>query len=728
MGYSQTLKKYTIDEWKDYYLDYTTLKQKAKKSNKNDEYFQDFKNSLYEELSKVNKFYFLLETKAVDEKNKIFNNFESKETLFVTDDIYTGKNTNKDKATSYNDINLRKSKTTESGQSMMGFDGLADFINIGKGFSKRKKEKHVTEFLHSLINIKSYRDINTSGFIGIAKIANQTLDGGRKNNGIKFIDWFMEKLKKNYFYKSRRISSIKKATKKMYKNMFAKDQPKKAKGVFRRLSRGKRANDTLYLLSGVFIGISSVLSIIYNLNYKSNVINAINNIFIGFILFGLSAKVFKNNLVNYKFIFNFDMASTMSDSSYLFMVSLMLLFNNLIFYIMNTKWLLPYSGSIPGILLVIYFFVLFNPFNILFLNSRIYLISVLSRAILLPTSTIRFRHFYFIDFLQTFKYSIVETSSYFLNENNTWIAFLIFSLFPIIRILQCLKRYSTSRLAFPHLINAFKYCMAVACVLMEIIRKYPSKDEVGFNFLDPYESILKYITAIFSFFWDVLIDWAIYRNRFMFPKKFYLFAIIFNFLVKAHSVLSSFETLRYLRHPVLASILEIFRRCLWTLIRVEVEHLNNCHDLKSNKAINLTAGELFYKKDIADTTIDPFAIETETDCEEEYRNRFVETSEDDLNFTRNDDANDYSVSTDQGSYHMNGIDDEFLMDSMTSIDKVGNDNIFNDTDDIYDDLSERMNDLLNDNENQKILDRYKLKDLSAIKDEECVNDKEHSDD
>jgi len=634
MGFSNSLKNNAVNEWKDYYLEYGRLRSKLR--------HRDFKTCLYNELSKVNNFYFLLEKKAVDEKNKIFEEAFKKEIEFekarteTTDNEFISKPSVKEmlfqdsETEAPNDVlSNNTSEDLDETSSLTLSDKFVDFMNIKKGFRKRKKEKHLTEFLNSLVKIKAYRDLNSTGFIKLAKKYSEI----HKNS--KFYSKFMEKLQENYFYKSKRISSIKNATKKMYKQLFAKNQPGKARSVFRRLGRGSKSIDIYYIASGMLMGISSCLSFVIKrelfLSRSSFLLfHSLNNFLWGVILFGLCLKIFKIFFINYKFIFNFDVVSPMDNSRYLLLFSTFLFLNAVLFYCVpqitsdNAELFVCYS---PIIALLSFFLC---PFDVLFKNSRIYLMAVLSRAILLPISVIRFRHFYFVDFLQSFKFPIVNICKFV--SANPWGSSLFFCIFPTIRILQCLKRFSSSKLVFPHILNAFKYMLVLISLLFDILY-FPGDESLKAN----TSVILKIISLVASFLWDVVIDWAIIRNRYVFPKYFYLFAVIYNLCARSLSVFIFIQDPKndsendYLR--IAESLCEIIRRCVWTLIRVEVEHLNNCDELKSKKSINLTAGELFYKKDHEEALHNNnLSFETETEYDEVsiVKNNFTnETSEDD---------------------------------------------------------------------------------------------------
>ena len=216
-------------------------------------------------------------------------------------------------------------------------------------------------------------------------------------------------------------------------------------------------------------------------------------------------KIFKSNSINYKFIFNFDMCSYMNNALFLSTVSIMLSMNVLSFMFLNTFYI--------SLIIAFQAVVLFNPFDIVFYNSRVYLISVFLRAIFFQFSTVRFRHYYFIDLLfYIFVYNLLVRSLWILNYLN----------------------------------------------------------------IDPSLHIAR----------------------------------------------------------ACESWLEIIRRFFWTQVRVEVEHLNNYDQLKLNKAINLTSGELFYKKDQ-----EAQKREVVPEEKKEETNDFNATTETDINSV-NDSANE----------------------------------------------------------------------------------------
>lgn len=661
MGFSNTLKRNVVNEWKDYYVDYDRLRMRIRN--------RDFKTMLYSEVNKINSFYFLLEKKAVNEKYHLFNEILSDLPSEELIDPKTQDSEFDDEKYSADGLGRSTNDSENDNKAFIDQNSISNYIPLKKGYAKRKKEKFITEFLHSLVKIKAYRDLNSSGLLKLAKKYSSTFQ-----NDI-FYEKFNQKLKETYFYKSKRVDSIRNLVKKTYKKTFAKDQPEKAKMVFKRLGKGSKTWDIFYILSGFFTGITFALSFFYeNTNERdSKFISGVNSFYFGFFLFGLCLKVFKFYSINYKFIFNFDVVSSMNNSIYLLMVSSLLLISNLIFFFKDSFDFIINPLNIISIMPLVF---LFNPFDFFCLNSRIYLVSALSRGLFMPISRIRFRHFYFVDVIQSFKFLIEVIVMFMIPDPNNKLYFkFIFMIFPGIRILQCLKRFMSSKLIFPHIANALKYLLVLIPIILEILTFEESKENPSLVFI---LDCLKFMSSIASFSWDILIDWVIFRNRYMFPVSFYVFAVIFNFFIRFYwmrkflfesSNLKQNSLLLSLNGPLVESLAEICRRFVWTLLRVEVEHLNNCDELKFKKSINLTSGEFFYKKDVVEASLmeEDFNNETEFETEMEGTNgKNKETSETD-NEKSDHSTDDKSISEDEGSIeHEDGDSSESIRDSTES--------------------------------------------------------------
>lgn len=620
MGYGSYIKNNEVHEWADYYVKY----------NRTSKFIgtNAFESKIKNEIEKANSFYKLLETKALEETRKIlmeakgqipdklymqglkiieesqnYANFKEKVLLsHVIEEKSSSKEdlTKEETKNLTNDLTKEEHKDMEDDQinfidenyvesesaTMQQNDllGVMRFITMPKTFVMRKREKHITEYLHSLIKIKTFKDINITGI-------NKLIKKHKTKTGTDFTDL----LKSKYFYKSTVIEKIKKVTKKIYKDIFAKNNPGKARKMFKRIKQKLLSNDALYLISGIIMGANSVLAAY---NWPDMTFFAVNNVFIGFVLFGLCMKVFKTVKINYKFIFNFDYDSNLNNGKYLLIISLF----NLFFIILYQ--LITRNGYLGAIYLLCCFGIILLPIKVFYVNSRIYLVSSLLRGLFNPFSTIRFRHFYFVDVLQSFGFTYTKLMESINAKSSIYHSILI-GFFPLIRIIQCLKRYTKSKLIFPHIYNSGKYIVAILGISAKCVYNLHKHN----NSLNTQSGrIVKWTTFTIlmtsntlSLFWDLFVDFSILRTTFMYPKLFYVYITAFNiaarFIFSMEFVEGVITNKNKMHFAIAFSLVEILRRFLWTLMRVEVEHLNNCNELKMNKAVKLTSGELFYKKD-----------------------------------------------------------------------------------------------------------------------------------
>lgn len=647
MGFENSIKNNAVPEWRDFYVSYDVLRTRICR--------KDFQSGLENELRKINDFYFLLEKHAVEEKDNIFDDVftevpdENFEDLRAQTENTDDAGPEKPKLDSLRGATLSsahsKSKNqgldaeaTEAvhGRGTSGEDedhtssesiqswnrrrrsvetGLRRFMKMPRAITRRKKEKNITEFLHSLVRITSFRDMNASALLKLAKRHSDL------TNNPQFYEKFSEKVKSSYFCKSKRVDSIKAAIKQLYKRLFAKNQPEKAKMVFKRIKKELKSSDWLFILSGILIGLSFALAFTYHppQSADSGFFWGIITVYAGFLLFGFCLKIFKMMHINYKFIFNFDVCSNMNNSLYLAAVSVSMFLSITAFLTIDritaaSNWAWKEDATKIGYALVLLaqLVVFILPFDLLFYNSRIYLIGVFGHAILQPLSTVRFRHFYFADVAQSFSYSIKQVACFF-GVRSAPILLLLTFVFPSIRILQCLKRYSTSKMWFPHVVNCFKYGLAMSfgiSRLMEVLHKE----------YEPMSIFLGLCNGAAGLLWDMLMDWHILRGRYVYPKPLYVFIVVYDMAFRMIWLFRYYS----IDLSVWEAIAEVVRRFLWTLLRVEVEHLNNCNELRTKSTINLTSGELFYKRDQEDvyggkSDTEP-ETETETETETEIEN------------------------------------------------------------------------------------------------------------
>ncbi|CAG8597994.1 11128_t:CDS:2 [Dentiscutata erythropus] len=172
-----------------------------------------------------------------------------------------------------------------------------------------------------------------------------------------------------------------------------------------------------------------------------------------------------------------------------------------------------------------------------------------------------------------------------------------------IRFKQCIAEYLQSKdpkkSGRIHLFNALKYCSAFPVILFSALQKrdkYEVFDTTSATWITPSTIFNLWIIAVavnsmYSFYWDVAIDWKLsfftphkskLRQRFSFEKSIYYIAIFLNFLLRftwSLKLSSHLHIIDHLKPSVfLMECLEVTRRWIWIFFRLESETMENSKD------------------------------------------------------------------------------------------------------------------------------------------------------
>lgn len=172
------------------------------------------------------------------------------------------------------------------------------------------------------------------------------------------------------------------------------------------------------------------------------------------------------------------------------------------------------------------------------------------------------------------------------------VSVLILTLSPFIfRLFQCINRWYYTKMAWPHLGNAVKYCGGILYNLFSwMFTVY--KDEYLWHFL-----IFGIIANSYMLFWDIYMDWNLgrltstnffLRDKIVYPKWMYYSAIGINSLLRFTWLTSLPGVNLYIDDELkilILSVLEIYRRTQWSLFRIENENTNNPEKYRAILAI-----------------------------------------------------------------------------------------------------------------------------------------------
>ena len=168
----------------------------------------------------------------------------------------------------------------------------------------------------------------------------------------------------------------------------------------------------------------------------------------------------------------------------------------------------------------------------------------------------------------------------------------LFAALPLlIRFAQCLRMYSATKLRMPHLANGFKYCFAQSVVLFGALHfnVHESKSWSALKIL----WVASYaLSTLYTYSWDVLMDWGLGFKDFGFLRKRrmisfmrwpYYTAMMADFFLRflwTVSLVPASATIGlgvFLHDNVVPwlGFIEIARRAMWSIFRLENEHLTN---------------------------------------------------------------------------------------------------------------------------------------------------------
>jgi len=157
------------------------------------------------------------------------------------------------------------------------------------------------------------------------------------------------------------------------------------------------------------------------------------------------------------------------------------------------------------------------------------------------------------------------------------------------RFNQCLRRYLDTGKRWPNLANAFKYALSQTVTLFGAFHplyKFYGDSNALFQF---FWTGLFIVSSLYSFFWDVYMDWGLGRPEFsflgprlMYPERLHYYGVICaDFFLRGMWVITlvppqsgaNFELPAYL--TAVTMTLELFRRTMWGQFRLENEHRQN---------------------------------------------------------------------------------------------------------------------------------------------------------
>lgn len=161
--------------------------------------------------------------------------------------------------------------------------------------------------------------------------------------------------------------------------------------------------------------------------------------------------------------------------------------------------------------------------------------------------------------------------------------------------MQSLRRYYDDRSLTSQLVNAGKYLAAVTSgVLVMLVKLYGGVFVPGTQTYSGFYIaflVMFFVTLIYQFLWDIIMDWGLFNSTksstyglrpvITFSNAFYYYAIVVNLILRSTFMITYFinindyQFLTSIGFGTLIGILELYRRWIWSLLRIENEQVNN---------------------------------------------------------------------------------------------------------------------------------------------------------
>ncbi|KAK2593723.1 Xenotropic and polytropic retrovirus receptor 1 [Conoideocrella luteorostrata] len=485
--------------------------------------------------------------------------------------------------------------------------------------AKRKLKLALQEFYRGLELLKSYALLNRTAF----RKLNKKFD--KAANARPPLRFMHEKVNEAWFVNSDTLDGHIKAVEDMYARYFERGNHKLAAGKLRSLTKKSNSESGSSFLNGFLIGtglIFNVEGVIYGsqllFHPDANVRNETGyllQIYAGyflmlvmFSLFCVNCFIWTKNKINYPFIFEFDQRSLLDwrrlaeFPSFFFL--LLGIFTWMNFSQYGPIWLYTYY---PVFLICITAAIIFFPGPALSHKSRKWFVYAHWRLLLAGLYPVEFRDFFLGDMYCSLTYSMANVELFFClyanqwddlqqcNSNHSRLMGFFMTLPPIWRFFQCVRRYKDTRNVFPHLVNGGKYIMTIiSAVMLSLYRIHNTPTNLALYI------VFSVINGVYVSIWDLFMDFSLLQTesrhwglrdilalKYRWPYYFIMivdpilrFAWIFYAIFThdtQHSTTASF----------FVSFVEILRRGMWALFRVENEHCANVSQYKASRDVPL---------------------------------------------------------------------------------------------------------------------------------------------
>ncbi|KAL1958649.1 hypothetical protein VTO42DRAFT_3992 [Malbranchea cinnamomea] len=489
--------------------------------------------------------------------------------------------------------------------------------NVPYRSAKRKLKLALLEFYRGLELLKAYADLNQKAFRKIIKKYDKATNARPTGR------YMSEKVNKAWFVQSEVVENHLVAVEDLYTRYFERGNRKaainKLRGkVFRPQDHSSSAyRNGLTCGAGLVLGIQGLVYAYGHLRSDDDTIRAqtgsLLQIYAGyflvllhFLLFCLDCMVWSGSKINYAFVFEFDTRHVLDWRQLAEIPCFFVFLEGLIIWL-NFRWVNDMFIYYPLVLIAVTVAIIFLPVRILYHRSRAWWAYSNWRLLFSGFYPVEFRDFFLGDMYCSQSYAMGNIALFFCLYAKSWdepsqcnssrsrlMGFLT-ALPPIWRAFQCLRRYRDTKDAFPHIVNLCKYAFSILYAMTLSLYRIGRTDHYRAAFV-----VCACITAIYTSVWDLAMDWSLgnphskspfLRDFLAFRRRWvYYMAIVIDPILRFSWILYILDTSET-QHSALLSfviaLLEVCRRGMWSIFRVENEHCANVCRFRASRDIPL---------------------------------------------------------------------------------------------------------------------------------------------
>ncbi|KAH6893262.1 EXS family-domain-containing protein [Thelonectria olida] len=524
-----------------------------------------------------------------------------------------------------NSKNLQRMGQAPSVRNGTQGDAVRDYIRrpedheVPYRTAKRKLKLALQEFYRGLELLKSYAMLNRTAFRKLNKKYDKAI------NARPPYRYMNEKVNKAWFVNSDVLENHIQVVEDLYARYFERGNHKLAAGKLRKLNKKPEDQSIGMFQNGLLIGTGAVFAIqglIYGgqllfdddptvrvqTSYLMQIYGGYFLMLMLFALFCIDCALWNQDKVNYPFIFEFDQRHSLDWRELAQFPSFFFLLLGLFMWVNFSR----YGAQemyiyYPVILVFVSVVIIFFPAPVLWHRSRRWFVYSHWRLLLAGIYPVEFRDFFLGDIYCSLTYATANIELFFCLYANSWdnptqcnsnhsrLLGFFTALPPIWRLLQCLRRYKDTQNVFPHLVNGGKYTATIlAAVMLSLYRLSGTHTRLGLFIT------FSTVNSIYCSIWDLFMDfsllqpqsrhWALRDILALKRRWVYYFIMVVDPILrfawifyaifthdKQHSTIVSF----------MVAFMEVLRRGMWALFRVENEHCANVSQYKASRDVPL---------------------------------------------------------------------------------------------------------------------------------------------